>query len=241
MERLVLKLSAIFQRGGSIIWLFPKRFIRIFKHLKYGVEQYSKGLTFRRFSFWFIELSMLILDALGIGEIYEIFQEIFKWNVRPLNSAEKRLAQQYFGNQLNINRIRVDEAAFIGPKQGRFAYVSFYTINSWNALRPDIFLHELVHIWQYEKYGITYMSRALLAQKGKRKYNYGGLDMLKKLMTRNWKFKNFNPEHQAEIVQDHFRIKNNLPPIWGNANINDLEVYEKYVEMLKKVRQPSPS
>jgi len=176
---------------------------------------------------------MLLLDLLGIGELYENGLEFFKFNTRPLNNQELKITEEYFGNQLNINRIRIDERAILGPKQNRFAYVSFFTINSWKTLRPDVFLHEMVHVWQYQQLGITYMSRALGAQRSKRGYNYGGVELLRKLKKRGWKLESFNPEHQAEIVQDHFRIKNGYPPIWGDACFEDLEVYDWFVDSLK--------
>ena len=221
-------------RGWHVIRFFPKRFVRLLNHFPFGFKQLSKGFSFRNFGFWLVELTLLVLDTLGIGELYETVQDLLKWHIRQLNQEEKYLASKYFGNQLNINRIRIDAKANIGPRQQHFAYVSFYTINSWNPLPADVFLHELVHIWQYEKNGIIYMSRALLAQHGKRGYNYGGVEMLKKLKKRGWTLEKFNPEHQAEIVQDHFRIKNGYQALWGDGCEKDIEVYDWFVASLKK-------
>ncbi len=227
-----IKITSIFLRFWHIVKFFPNRFMRLINHFGYGFKQLSKKPTSKGYLFWLTELGMLMLDLLGIGEWYELFQEFFKFNTRPLNKQELQITEVYFGNQLNINRIRIDECALLGPKQHRFAYVSFFTINSWKNLRPDIFLHEMVHIWQYQQKGITYMSRALGAQRGKRGYNYGGVEMLRKLKERGWKLESFNPEHQAEIVQDHFRIKNGYAPLWGEGCFEDLEVYDWFVDSL---------
>lgn len=232
-KKMAFKIGSVFLRIRDLIRFFPKRFFRIFDHFRYGFLQLKKRPRKRDWLFWGVELNMLILDLFGIGEIYESFQEFIKFNIRPLNEFEKKIVTQYFGNQLNINRIRIDEKAFLGPPQHHFAYVSFYTINSWGSLSSDIFLHEMVHVWQYETSGITYMSRALAAQGGKRGYHYGGIDLLRKLKARGRKLTSFNPEHQAEIVQDHFRLKSGLQTRRGFAMNDDLKVYDWFVKDLE--------
>jgi len=232
-----IKLTSLVLRFWHIIKFFPIRFSRIINHFGYGFKQLAKSPTSSGYLFWLTELGMLILDSLGIGEWYESILEFTKFNSRPLNDQELKITKEYFGNQLNINRIRIDEHSIFGPKQKRFAYVSFFTINSWKTLRSDIFLHEMVHIWQYQKNGITYMSRALGAQNGKRGYNYGGVEMLRKLKNRGWKLESFNPEHQAEIVQDHFRIKNGYQPLWGDGCFEDLAVYDWFVDSLQSTNK----
>jgi len=233
-QKLWLKISSVFLRIWHVLFFFPKRLIRIFEHFKYGFSQLKKPQRKRKrdLGFWSMELILLFLDLIGFSELYENIQEFLKYNIRPLTNSEKELAIEYFGSHINLDRVRVDEKAFLGPPQHHFAYVSFFTINSWGKLSTDVFLHELVHIWQYEKRGIIYMSRALAAQHGKRGYNYGGIELLRKLKARGRTLASFNPEHQAEIVQDHFRLRQGYRTRRGFASQADLDVYEWFVRDL---------
>lgn len=232
IKKIRIKISSVFLRIWHIFKFFPKRLIRFFNHFKYGFSKLKRKPRKRDFGFWLLELFLLFLDIFGFSEFYEIFQEFIKFNIRPLTNQEKELAIEYFGSHLHLDRIRVDEKAFFGPPQHHFAYVSFFTINSWGQLSTDVFLHELVHIWQYEKRGIIYMSRALAAQHGKRGYNYGGIELLRKLKSRGRKLESFNPEHQAEIVQDHFRLTQGYSTRRGFASPKDIAVYDWFVRDL---------
>ena len=185
------------------------------------------GISKPPFWVWGVELTILLLEIIGIGEGYETVSEWLKPRTRPLNAQELEIAQSVFGNALQYERILIDETARIGCKKGNHAYVSWYIINNWGALRADIFVHELVHIWQYEQIGARYMSRALQAQTSESGYNYGGIEMLKKHQKIG--LRAFNMEQQADIVCDYFRIKNGLQPQWSLATRHDLPIYEGYV------------
>jgi len=171
---------------------------------------------------------MLFLSIFGIGELYEFTTNLVKTNTRKLTEREFNLAKTVYGNSLKYDRIRIDNKARIGAKTNHIYYVSFYTINAWGSMSDDIFIHELMHIWQYQKMGIRYIPKALFAQHTSMGYNYGGLPALQKHNT----FKDFNLEQQADIVSDYFRIKMGFRPRWGSATREDLWVYEKYIEAL---------
>ncbi|AOY81028.1 calcium-binding protein [Moorena producens JHB] len=81
-------------------------------------------------------------------------------------------------------------------------------------------MHELTHVWQYEKQGLTYMTDALTAQNSKEGYNYNGYasgnnpsgyeDEAKELQRRKdlgLALNSFNLEQQAEIIEDYFLIR----------------------------------
>jgi len=179
-------------------------------------------------------LLVYVLECLGIGEIYETISTFFKYNTRSLTAGEVKLAKTIYGNQINYKRVRIDELAIAGPKQGHFCYVSFYLVNSWGEMRRSTLIHELMHVWQYERYGALYMVQALRAQQTVQGYNYGGLDSLKAYLAAGKKLKDFNPEQQADIITDYFLIKNGKAPQWGCANQEDLPIYEKVIEDLDK-------
>ena len=194
---------------------------------KDNLDEEARRLSIRN---WWGTLVIYCLELVGIGEFYQTIAEIIKFNTRPLSTREIELAQTIFGDNLNYELIRWDKKAYFGAKKMKIAYVSFHTINSWGDLRADIFIHELVHVWQYEKMGAVYIPRALAAQKTKEGYNYGGIEALQKYAYKG--LSAFNLEQQADIIADYFRIKNDMKPEWSRGTKADLAVYETYVKEL---------
>jgi hypothetical protein len=180
-----------------------------------------------------VELLFYIGDLVGLAEIYETLSDIVKFNTRPLDKHEVALVKKFFGPALHINRIRIDEFAFVGPKSHHFAYVSFYTINSWGEMREDIFVHELVHIWQYQQLGSVYIPRALRAQFSNEGYDYGGLANLVLAIRTGKKLDAFNLEQQGDIFADYCRILLGKNPRWAGTGKEDLWVYEHLLGDLK--------
>ena len=58
------------------------------------------------------------------------------------------------------------------------AYVTFGLIHCWKPLRDDVLIHELVHVFQYQLFGSSYIAHALRAQFSHPSYDYGGLQGL---------------------------------------------------------------
>ena len=242
LVRILHKLLSVILRIAEVVRFLPKRMLFLMEHLSEGfhwgyARLRSPLATSRLLSgifYWWLELSLLLIDCLGISEWYEACCEFFKFNTRPLKDWEKELAQSIFGNTIVYSRIRLDDRACLGPLQYHVCYVSFYTINSWGPMNNSIFIHELVHVWQYQNFGITYIPRALRAGKSIQGYNSGGLERLKEVMGRGGHLLDFNYEQQADIISDYYRIKSGYRPSWGEASINDLAVYKYFVEFLQK-------
>jgi hypothetical protein len=222
----------------DIVRYFPKRLLRLTRHIwSKGHALYmtpSHWFDLRSHSFWFIELFFLLLDLIGSGEVYEMLAEVVKFNTRGLTQREKAIAREIFGNQINVSRVRVDEFAFGGPRTHHFAYVSFYTINSWGHLNESLFIHELVHVWQYEQLGSVYIPRALSAQFSDEGYDYGGLAKLVKAVKSGKGLKDFNLEQQGDIIADYFRIKQGDHARWSLSDQQDLWVFEQLVAELRQ-------
>ena len=67
-----------------------------------------------------------------------------------------------------------------------------------------ILVHELVHVYQYERAGSRYFAEALLAQH-EAGYDYGGAAALQlSARARGRHLRDFNREQQAQIVQDYY-------------------------------------
>lgn len=221
----------LFKRLFRAVWLFPIRLFRIFSHLFQGVRALvSKRIVIKH---WWQDFAFLMLDLIAIPEVYETLADFGKWNTRPLSPLERKLAESVFGNALQLDKICFDDRARIGCKKRNIAYVSFFTVNAWGRIQPATFIHELVHVWQYQKLGATYMSRALRAQKTKEGYNYGGPETLKKAMASGAKITAFNLEQQADIIADYYAIREGLRPAWGKGTVADLPTYLYFVEQIR--------
>ena len=128
--------------------MLPLRIAWLAKHFYKG----GNGLLVKKSQadvrWWWAELTFRLLDLVFVPEVYESLMDFAKWNSRPLTEREKQLARSVFGQAIDLDRVRVDEKARVACRERNIIYVSFYTINAWGRLRPDVFIHELVHVWQ---------------------------------------------------------------------------------------------
>ena len=242
LPRFFGKIAGVGIRLIDFIRKIPFRLIRLFRHLGTGFEgiiEWMSSITRpqpldrKKLFKWTLEVIIRFLECLGFAELYETIFDFAKFNTRPMSEWEIELAKSVYGDSINYNRVRIDELAFVGPKQKKFCYVSFYTINSWGSMQNSLFIHELIHIWQYERLGAVYILRALQAQFSRVGYNYGGVGMLRSYLRKGKKLTDFNLEQQGEIISDYYRIKEGYSPRWGSGERKDLEVYEKFVDQLE--------
>lgn len=235
------KLEGIGYRALSYFKHLPMRLLRILKHLlegTYGVlgskASHDGRPLLNRLSLWWTYLFFYILDVFGLPEFYETIMDLVKFNTRPLYKWEIELAKSVFGNTIDYRRVRIDDFSFAGPKQMRFCYVSFYCINSWGPMQNSIFIHEMTHVWQFEKLGSVYIPKALLAQHTALGYDYGGVEALRAGREKGKSFLSFNFEQQGDIISDYFRIREGYKPQWGQASRLDLPIYESYINEVRK-------
>lgn len=231
------KLLAFLNRPFDVLRFLPVRLRRLGRHLRHGIEGWDRDRwaagSLQQFSVWCLEFPLLLLDCVGVSEVYELLMEVVKWNSRPLDAREEALARTLFGEGLYYRRVRLDERAFAGPRQGQFCYVSFYHVNSWGKMGDALLLHELVHVWQFQRLGSRYISQALRAQASPAGYNYGGPEALRRAQAAGNYLWDFNLEQQADIVADYVRLRNGLAPRWGPGDREDLPLYEFFVRQLR--------
>jgi hypothetical protein len=128
--------------------------------------------------------------------------DFVKFNTRSLTAQERQAAQRVFGGSIDLDLVRLDERAVIGPAFSQRQYTSFHTINGWGPTPRDVLLHELTHVWQYERAGAIYMPQALHAQLFGEGYDYHGSAGLTAAKAAGRDLLSFNREQQAQIVQD---------------------------------------
>lgn len=242
LYHLFYKLLSLVWRLLDIILHLPVRLRRLIDHIGAGGHWIADRLRqpnyplqmLERIGFWWLELVLLLLDILGLSELYESCCDWLKPNTRSLKDWEIALARSVFGNSINYRRVRVDTGAVLGPLQRQVCYVSFYTVNSWGHMNNSLLLHELTHVWQYQRMGIVYMPRAIRAMFSEQGYNYGGVDRLYEMKQQGSKLTDFNLEQQADIIADYYRVANGYQPTWGNGSRVDLPVYEYFVRQLQE-------
>ncbi len=176
-----------------------------------------------------LERLLLVAEGFGIPDLLVGLNGVVKRNTRSLTDEETRLAQTIFGNTIDYKRVRLDERAVIGCRRGNFAYVGFQVINSWGPLSAAHFIHEMVHIWQFQHYGAGYIACALWAQRTPQGYDYGGIKALSAAAENDQGLEAFNYEQQGDVVADYFRLLNGAAPRWCEKQPEYLPFFEKVI------------
>ena len=244
------KLTGVLMRVTDWVRRLPTRIGRLISHLIGGIATLKpwtaawwKSLvhisTWEDFVFWVGTVAVDVLEIAGIGEAAETLNEFVKFNTRALNSHELTVAYSVFGGSIDLSMVRLDERAVIGPAFTKRAFTSFHTINAWGKLKDHTLVHELTHVWQYEKSGAIYMAQAVHAQisRGQGAYDYGGPAGLQAARTKGQGLTGFNREEQAQIVEDFYRIKNGIPPHVPGGTTADLPLYAHFVKTVSTLTE----
>lgn len=166
--------------------------------VKYALPHKPRGVLLA-----IAEWIIYFLDITGVSVFYETLIDLVFWKTRPLSHKELELAQKYFGDTIDYKLVRIHPNAKFTARKLAIAYVAFNTINHWHKISYDIFIHEMMHVWQYQHLGSVYTLKALHAQYLGNPYEYGGLEGLYHAMMSNKDLMDFNLEQQAEIMQDY--------------------------------------
>jgi hypothetical protein len=203
---------------------FPKRMYRLFFYFTMPFYKRQAGHSLVR------SFPLMLLDVIFFFDLYEIISHKIKHNARHLTPDEVAKAKTVFADILDYSHIKIDEKATIMTKDKGIIYVGFNTINSWGALREDIFIHELVHVWQYQKFGAGYISNALKAQVSKEGYNYA----YNKGWEKSASIHDFNAEQQADLVQDYYRLKKGFSAQWKLEKNVQIADYQRFIDEILK-------
>ncbi len=199
-----MKVSWLIQRLIFSIRSIPGRLLRLFFpffHIFYArLNFYQKTAAF------FFQLA----DLFFLFDVYEITTNLAKKSAQTSTAEEIGLGKSIFKNKINWCVVMYDRKAWSAKPHFCLAYVSFNTINTQENLTDDVFIHELTHVWQYQKFGAGYIITALAAQKSLERYNYA--------YHSNWletqEFLHFNAEQQADLIQDYFLLQQGRTAQW---------------------------
>jgi hypothetical protein len=215
------------ERLLHFILQWPKQVLRLCLWTLWITPPRGRHSFFR----WVGGIILLIVDLTPLSLLYETIMDVIKTRSRALSAEEIKIAQSVFGVSVPLQLVSMDPTSLPVRQKRASAYVSFHTINFDEALPPQTFIHELVHVWQYERYGSVYISEALWAQRWGGGYDYGGLEPLfhysqcKGLSA-------FNFEQQADIIEDYYRWTAGMPLQWA-LNVPGIGVVlEKYRDEL---------
>jgi len=192
----------------SIFKVYPLRIVRILFHLFQWIPAVGRRhLRSDGIAEWIIEFGFYIMDIFCIPDLFEIILVWIQPNIRLLNNHEKELTIRFFGTAIYPKNIRMNDRMHKRIRLLALAFVSFNTIHFEREIAVPVLIHELVHIWQYQKFGSVYIYRALKAQNSKVGYDYGGQTALYHKMLSNQAFMDFNFEQQGEIFEDYCRMQ----------------------------------
>lgn len=159
---------------------------------------------------WILKLVSRVFDVLGGPELVEFIWHIVT-KARPLTGKEIAAASSVLGPEaIRWGDVRVSQGGLLelvfALNEGR-AFVMFHTVNFPEGESIDVMVHELTHVYQYERVGGIYLGQAIHAQieRGAGAYNYGGPAGLVKKQKDGKHFRDFNREEQAEIAQDYYK------------------------------------
>jgi hypothetical protein len=169
---------------------------------------------------WIYRMFSATFDLLGGPEAVEFIQHIIS-KATPLKSEEVAAAKSVLGeNALRWDDVRVAEGGYLAIvfalNEGR-AFTTYHTINipatgEHSRTNLAIMVHELTHVYQYEKVGSVYQGEAIHAQ-ATAGYDYSYVsgsvrsyhsEALKKHRADGKHMRDFNREQQAQIAQDYY-------------------------------------
>ncbi len=188
-----------------------RRYRRLFAHIIYPVYKTPGHLRVNGITDWLVDMIFYLIDILFLPEIFLLINYVFKSSMRKLNDDELNIAQSIYDDKLDYKKIYVDDDATFLTKKYHFAYVSFNIINYTGFLHDYILIHELMHVYQYQRFGSVYIYRAVKVQAKKgNPYDYGGFEGLVQAYKQKKSLFDFNFEQQASIIEHYYVYKNDI-------------------------------
>src|SRR5262249_44481459 len=144
----------------------------------------------------------------GVGTLISLGQRVsgFQRAERALSKQEREMLRRIYLNAVSLYEIRLIEGGsgvFEGTHRPFTLGNTIYMTDTDSAARPDIRVHESVHVWQYQNKGARYTMDALGAQQ----FIPNAYDWETDLQSAGRKgWDDLNAEAQAAFIQDLWRL-----------------------------------
>ena len=184
----------------------PKRLGRLFGTLMI----LPAILNSRQFGIWLHSLFANIFDLFGGPEICQVIVR-FLTNTRPMSEKERETAELVFGSRaIRYKDVRIASGGIwqlVFRLNNYRAFATWHTINipAERMNNLPLIVHELAHVYQYERVGSVYIGQGLGVQLryGSKAYDYGGADGLTTWLSAGRHYSDYNREQQGQIAQDY--------------------------------------
>ena len=221
--------SALAAAQGTLFFL-PE----LLDAIRYDEAQEWTRFKAGRVIFWSHGLLAQFFDLVSGPEFVQVLMRPLG-QATPLSPGEIATASQVLGPQaLRFNEVRVLEGglfAYVFRLNGNLAFATWRTVclpSSGRHTREDrsILVHELTHVYQYERVGSRYLGEAIymLIKTQRDCYNYGGPEGLAQADRSGVHYRDFNREQQAMIAQDFYTLR---------ARGQDVTAYEPFIRQLQ--------
>ena len=208
-------------RSGRLrrtLWMGGRGMVRLIPDGWQAIRKGNFGEWLRvqpgRFLFRGHGLMAQLFDAVGGPEIGQFLMHLITYTT-PLTPEEQAMMQEVLGTEaMRYDEIRVAEGGlmdWVFARNGNLAFTTWRTVNfprngRHTRANRAILVHELMHVYQYEQVGSRYLGEAIyMLIKTKRDcYGYEGEDGLQRDRAAGKRYRDYNREQQAQIVQDYF-------------------------------------
>jgi hypothetical protein len=185
----------------------------IYKNLSASWKALSSGRIFKGLVKIFLQTPT---DAflLFVGKIVSAIQVLFGLEIigRNLTNVEITILKKIFAESIKYNRVRIkeDKLGFFRLIQAPFTHGdTIFVQPDWvknEKQKIELFVHEMVHVWQHQNHGTNYMSESIFAQTwgilstGNRGHGYD----FQRGISEGKSFEKLNPEQQASLIETAF-------------------------------------
>jgi hypothetical protein len=226
------RLRDLFMWPTNLVRDFPRRAARLLRTLAralngilFFIPELLDALRHREMGVWLRHKSGALADWLHqfITQLFDLAggPEIAEFLIHlttkttPLTGDEIATISSILGPQaMRYGDVRVVEGGLfdlVFRLNGNLAFATWHSINLPRTGRHTrenrgIVVHELTHVYQYERVGSRYLGEAIyMLIKTKRDcYNYGGSQGLLAACAVGRQYRHFNREQQAMITQDYY-------------------------------------
>jgi hypothetical protein len=232
-ERLGRLLVTLWEGLKGAVSFLPELITHVSKHGLKGLGPWVVG-KLKSGGAWVAKLMLNLVDLVGLPELGEALLHVVS-QVRPLRSDELLAGQRVLGpHAVRWGDVRVGSGellTLIFRINSQRAFTTWHTINEPEGESVATMVHELTHVYQYEKVGTLYMAQALHAQstRGADAYVYGDLAVQR---AAGKQLRDFNREEQAQIAEDYYKGAVASSDLSGAQ----LAAFEQYIAELREGR-----